>query len=190
VGLICSRLSLCQTTVKISSVPPVSCPTGSGPTASSSTRHLCSVDCATAIRRSPCDERQPETGAVSDAREMRLQGNRRSAFRPRPTPSSRSTAGSSRKNARRTTCGSRCSCRRAKDLIERTVESLVGAKKAIIHLYNSTSPAQRRVVFGKSKKEIVEVAVRGAKWIKDGCRSSKARKSYSRFRGKFQHDGS
>jgi 2-isopropylmalate synthase len=53
------------------------------------------------------------------------------------------------------------------DLIERTVESLVGAKKAIIHLYNSTSPAQRRVVFGKSKREIVEVAVRGAQWIKD-----------------------
>jgi 2-isopropylmalate synthase len=53
------------------------------------------------------------------------------------------------------------------DLIERTVESLVGAKKAIIHLYNSTSPAQRRVVFGKSKQEIVEVAVRGAQWIKD-----------------------
>ena len=52
------------------------------------------------------------------------------------------------------------------DLIERTVESLVGAKKAIIHLYNSTSPAQRRVVFGKSKKEIIEVAVRGAQWIK------------------------
>ena len=53
------------------------------------------------------------------------------------------------------------------DLIERTVESLIGAKKAIIHLYNSTSPAQRRVVFGKSKKEIVEVAVRGAQWIKE-----------------------
>jgi len=52
------------------------------------------------------------------------------------------------------------------DLIERTVESLVGAKKAIIHLYNSTSPAQRRVVFGKSEKEIIEVAVRGAQWIK------------------------
>src|SRR5665213_928168 len=55
----------------------------------------------------------------------------------------------------------------SEDLIERTVESLIGAKKAIIHLYNSTSPAQRRVVFGKSKKEIVEVAVRGAQWIKD-----------------------
>ena len=53
------------------------------------------------------------------------------------------------------------------DLIERTVESLIGAKKAIIHLYNSTSPAQRRVVFGKSKEKIIEVAVRGAQWIKD-----------------------
>ncbi|MGO9705780.1 MAG: 2-isopropylmalate synthase, partial [Limisphaerales bacterium] len=53
------------------------------------------------------------------------------------------------------------------DLIERTVESLVGAKKAIIHLYNSTSPAQRRVVFGKSKPEIIEVAVRGATWIRE-----------------------
>ncbi len=53
------------------------------------------------------------------------------------------------------------------DLIERTVESLIGAKKAIIHLYNSTSPAQRRVVFGKSKDEIKAIAVQGAKWIKD-----------------------
>src|ERR1044071_2360375 len=53
------------------------------------------------------------------------------------------------------------------DLIERTVESLVDAKKAIIHLYNSTSPAQRRVVFQKSKEEIIEVAVRGATWIKE-----------------------
>src|SRR5476649_294891 len=53
------------------------------------------------------------------------------------------------------------------DLIERTVESLVGAKKAIIHLYNSTSPAQRRVVFGKSKDEIKAIAVNGAQWIKD-----------------------
>jgi 2-isopropylmalate synthase len=53
------------------------------------------------------------------------------------------------------------------DLIERTVESLVGAKKAIIHLYNSTSPAQRRVVFGKSKDEIKAIAVNGARMIKD-----------------------
>jgi 2-isopropylmalate synthase len=53
------------------------------------------------------------------------------------------------------------------DLIERTVESLIGAKKVIIHLYNSTSPAQRRVVFGKSKEEIKAIAVNGAQWIKD-----------------------
>ena len=51
------------------------------------------------------------------------------------------------------------------DLIERTFESLVGAKKVIIHMYNSTSPAQRRVVFGMSKEQIVQVAVRGAELI-------------------------
>src|SRR5512137_400991 len=53
------------------------------------------------------------------------------------------------------------------ELIERTFESLVGAKKAIIHLYNSTSPAQRRVVFGMSKEEILRVAVRGAQWVQE-----------------------
>src|SRR5207245_6058214 len=53
------------------------------------------------------------------------------------------------------------------DLIERIFESLVGARKVIIHLYNSTSPAQRRVVFGMSRKEIVQVAVRGAQWIQE-----------------------
>jgi 2-isopropylmalate synthase len=53
------------------------------------------------------------------------------------------------------------------ELIEKTVESLVGAKHVIIHLYNSTSPAQRRIVFGMDKPEIKQVAVRGAQWIKD-----------------------
>src|SRR5437773_6742267 len=53
------------------------------------------------------------------------------------------------------------------ELIERTIQSLVGAKKAIIHMYNSTSPAQRRVVFGMSKKEIIGMAVRGATFIRD-----------------------
>ena len=48
------------------------------------------------------------------------------------------------------------------DLIEKTVQSLVGAKRVIIHLYNSTSLAQRRVVFGKSKDEIKGIAVQGA----------------------------
>ena len=53
------------------------------------------------------------------------------------------------------------------DLIEKTIESLAGAKKVIIHMYNSTSPAQRRVVFGMSKKEIIGMAVRGATLIQE-----------------------
>jgi len=53
------------------------------------------------------------------------------------------------------------------DLIERTVLSLAGAKRAIIHLYNSTSPAQRRIVFGLGKPEILEIARRGTQWVKD-----------------------
>ena len=53
------------------------------------------------------------------------------------------------------------------DLIERTVQSLQGAKNVIIHLYNSTSPAQRRIVFGLEKADIVQMAVRGTQWIKD-----------------------
>lgn len=53
------------------------------------------------------------------------------------------------------------------DLIERTVESLMGARSVIIHLYNSTSPAQRKYVFGMDKPEILKVAVRGAKWIQE-----------------------
>ncbi len=51
-------------------------------------------------------------------------------------------------------------------LIRRTFESLAGIKKAIVHIYNSTSPTQRRVVFGMSKSEIVEVAVRGTELVK------------------------
>jgi 2-isopropylmalate synthase len=52
------------------------------------------------------------------------------------------------------------------DLIQRTFEALEGIPRAIVHLYNSTSPAQRRVVFGKSKAEIVELAVRGTEVVK------------------------
>ena len=51
------------------------------------------------------------------------------------------------------------------DLIRRTCESLVGARKAIIHLYNSTSPAQREIVFGKTKDEIKAIAVQGTEWV-------------------------
>jgi 2-isopropylmalate synthase len=51
-------------------------------------------------------------------------------------------------------------------LIARTFEALQGAKRAIMHLYNSTSELQRRVVFGKSKREILELAVQGTLWCK------------------------
>ncbi len=50
------------------------------------------------------------------------------------------------------------------ELIERTATSLVGAKKALIHLYNSTSTLQRRVVFGLDRAGITEIAVQGARW--------------------------
>ena len=52
------------------------------------------------------------------------------------------------------------------DLIIKTVESLRGARRVIIHMYNSTSPVQRRVVFEMTKAQTVELAVRGAEWVK------------------------
>ncbi|PPK94123.1 2-isopropylmalate synthase [Kineococcus xinjiangensis] len=48
-------------------------------------------------------------------------------------------------------------------LIERTYESLRGAKQAIVHLYNSTSVLQRRVVFGADEDGIVDIALQGAR---------------------------
>jgi 2-isopropylmalate synthase len=52
------------------------------------------------------------------------------------------------------------------ELIERTFESVAGARRAIVHLYNSTSALQRRVVFGLDPEGIVRIAVRGAELIK------------------------
>ncbi|MEV0623313.1 2-isopropylmalate synthase [Nonomuraea sp. NPDC050404] len=52
------------------------------------------------------------------------------------------------------------------ELIERTFESIEGAKQAIVHLYNSTSTLQRRVVFGQDKDGITAIAVEGAKLVK------------------------
>ncbi|MGV1792188.1 2-isopropylmalate synthase [Rhizobium sp. A37_96] len=47
------------------------------------------------------------------------------------------------------------------DLIARTFESLTGARKAIVHLYNATAPLFRRVVFGMDRHQIVDLAVSG-----------------------------
>ncbi|KMO93619.1 2-isopropylmalate synthase [Streptomyces roseus] len=51
------------------------------------------------------------------------------------------------------------------DLIERTVESLVGAKRATVHLYNATAPTFRRVVFRGSKEQIKQIAVDGTRLV-------------------------
>ena len=53
------------------------------------------------------------------------------------------------------------------ELIERTYESLRGAPRAIVHLYNSTSTLQRRVVFGLDRAGIVDIAVRAARLCQD-----------------------
>ena len=52
-------------------------------------------------------------------------------------------------------------------LIERSFEALKGAKRAIVHLYNSTSTVQREQVFKMSRDEIKGIAVQGACWIRD-----------------------
>jgi 2-isopropylmalate synthase len=51
------------------------------------------------------------------------------------------------------------------DLIERTVQSLVGAQRANIHLYNATAPLFRRVVFGVDRDECRAIAVRGTEMV-------------------------
>lgn len=51
-------------------------------------------------------------------------------------------------------------------LIKRSFESLRGAKKAIIHVYNSTSPLQRQVTFGMSKEQIKQIAIEGVSLVK------------------------
>jgi len=54
-------------------------------------------------------------------------------------------------------------------LIERTFEALRGAKQAVVHLYNSTSTLQRRVVFQRDRAGIREIAVDGARMLKAGA---------------------
>ncbi len=51
-------------------------------------------------------------------------------------------------------------------LIKRTFEALEGVKKATVHLYNSTSVAQRKIVFSKTKEEIIALALEGVQLVK------------------------
>ena len=63
-----------------------------------------------------------------------------------------------------------CQCR--EDLVSRSLESLRGARHAIFHLYNSTSPAQRRYVFGLDQPGIVRIADRA--WNNSSGRAARS----------------
>jgi 2-isopropylmalate synthase len=56
-------------------------------------------------------------------------------------------------------------------LIKRTFEAIQGVKKAIVHIYNSTSTLQREVVFHKDMEDIKAIAVQGTEWVKQYMQS-------------------
>jgi len=67
------------------------------------------------------------------------------------------------------------------ELIDRTFESIKGAKNAIVHLYNSTSTVQRRVVFGLDEDGIVDIAVKGA----EDCKRNEAQMGDTKIRYEY-----
>jgi len=56
-----------------------------------------------------------------------------------------------------------------RELIERTFEALRGLKRAVVHVYNSTSPVQREQVFKAPKEDIIAIAVNGARLLEQGA---------------------
>ena len=54
-------------------------------------------------------------------------------------------------------------------LIERTFEALDGVERAVVHVYNSTSPVQREQVFGADRDEVIRIAVEGARLVKEAA---------------------
>lgn len=67
------------------------------------------------------------------------------------------------------------------ELIARSYEAMAGAKKAIVHVYNSTSPVQRERVFGLDKEGIKAIGVQGARWVKEYA------KKYPETEWRFQY---
>ena len=57
-------------------------------------------------------------------------------------------------------------CQAREHLIARSFEAIEGAKNVIFHIYNATSPAQRKYNFGKSKEELIDLALGGVKCVK------------------------
>jgi 2-isopropylmalate synthase len=67
-------------------------------------------------------------------------------------------------------------------LIQKTIEALRGARSAIVHLYNSTSELQRRIVFRMDRQAILDLAVRGAEMVREEaekCDGTKITYQYS-----------
>ncbi len=62
-----------------------------------------------------------------------------------------------------------CQCRQ--ELIDRTFEAIRGIPNVVFHIYNSTSTLQRRVVFGKERPEIIEIAIAGTRMVKEGMKN-------------------
>ena len=58
-----------------------------------------------------------------------------------------------------------------KELIDRTFESIQGCKKAIVHIYNSTSVLQRDVVFNMDKEQIKQIAIDGTRMVKEHAKN-------------------
>ncbi|MBQ9625544.1 MAG: 2-isopropylmalate synthase, partial [Treponema sp.] len=54
-------------------------------------------------------------------------------------------------------------CQAREHLVKKTFEAIKGLPKAIFHIYNSTSPAQRKYTFNKSKEEIKQIAIDGVR---------------------------
>ena len=73
------------------------------------------------------------------------------------------------------------------ELIERTFESIAGAKRAIVHLYNSTSVTQRRVVFRMDKAGITELAVRGTAMCRTLAEASRGEIRFEYSPESFHH---
>ena len=57
------------------------------------------------------------------------------------------------------------------ELIDRTFEAIQGIKKVIVHIYNSTSTLQRDVVFGMEKEEIIDIAIKGTRMVKERAKN-------------------
>jgi len=53
------------------------------------------------------------------------------------------------------------------ELIERTVQSLRGAKRAILHMYNPLAPAFRKIVYNTDKEGVKKIAIQGTQWVKE-----------------------